>query len=324
MALGIGSILGGVGGAVGGLVNLFGSGKDDDAARARAQALEVWKDLQGPSFSNREIVAPELQFISRVDPENYQAALPEEVVQGDTSAIRGNQVSALKALEAISRGDDPAFEMKAAQTQDAIAQELARAQAGAERDLARRGRSGGAATRAAFQALSSGALGDLGRSLAIDQQNQRLAATQALGSLATNARTGDESLSLANAGSANRFNELIAGMETQARRDAAGTNNQFNLRNADERQRLSDANQLLRHETNVGNLERFNELAQRRADFDLNRAAGSAGQLNRNASAFDRENANQQQSIAGLGAGLGGTVGSLFQLFGGGGKKKGS
>src|SRR5690606_24522909 len=85
----------------------------------------------------------------------------------------------------------------------------------------------------------------------------------------------------------------------------ADARNQANLRNASERQRVSDTNALLRQETAADNLNRRNDLASRRADYRLNKTAGVTGQLGTLARRDDAEKDALQRNLSTVARGFG-------------------
>lgn len=302
-----------------GLANLLGAGGRGGEEEAR-RALALWAGLRDPNFDFSDITPAELEFISQVSPETYEAAVPASAALAQQGATRSDQVSALRYLQDVQRQGMPLADRLAAESAaDALAREHARAQEGVISDLAARGRLGGGTELQARLMAGQGnaaLAGELGRGLAMDALNRRYGAALDAGGLASGIRSQDEALSARNADSINRFNELVASLRTGANRYAADAANATNLRNASERQRIADTNALLRQDTARDNLERRNNLAAMLADFDLQRTAGMTGQLGQLSHRMDARRAAKEKNIFEIGRGFGAALDSALGMAG--------
>lgn len=301
-----------IGSAVGGIAGLFmGGGGDEEAEKA----LQLWLNLQDPTFDFTQLTPAELHFVSQVDPQFYEAVIPEEVKLAQQGATRQDQMGSLAYLKDVQQtGLTEADRLQAQEAMNAIAREQGRGQQAVMRDLAMRGRMGPGHELAARQLAAQGDIGlqaEMGRGLALDAINRKYNAALDAADLAGQVRYQDESLSAYNANATNRFNELVSQMQTDAAKYAADTQNQTNLRNAEEQQRISDSNQLLAYENQLGNLNRYNQLQQQMYNNQLTQAAGATGQYNQLAG---REDAGRSANVQNL-ATVGGAAGSLAEYL---------
>jgi len=311
----------GVYSAAAGIANLFGAG-GRGGEREEREALALWQALQDPNFDWSELTPAQLQFISEVAPEVYDAVVPEGAATAAEGATRADQMRSLGYLQQVQREGMPlADRLAAQQATDAVAAEAGRAQEAVLRSLAERGRlSGGNELQARLLASQgTGQLAaDMGVGLAQDAINRRYGAALDAGGLASGIRSQDEALAAENAAMINRFNEMAANLQTDAARYAADARNQASFRNQAERQRIADTNALLRQETQASNLDRRNALASALAGFQFDKTAAQTGQLGNLATRMDARRAAREQNIYNIGRGWGQAVDSALGMALGG------
>ncbi len=305
----------GAGGLVGGLANLFGGSGDDPAQGYLLQSLELLQQIQDPAFDFSDLTAPQLQFIAEVDPQTYEARVPEEVKIIAESEARASEERALMGLEDIATGGIPLVDRLAEQSAvEAIAGEAGAAQEGVLSDLAGRGRlGGGTEVQARLEAdrdLNS-LRATIARELAQDRALRRMDAIGASGQLAGQIRGGDIAREAENAAMINRMNQFIGSLQTDAERFAAQQETANRVREAEGRQRVSDVNRLTAYDVDRENIERRNALQEAIKNFQLRRAGHEVSALGDFGTSRRLERASRERNIENILGSAGGLVGGL-------------
>lgn len=313
----LGSALGGVGGAIGNIAILAGAaGRSGD--REAREALRLWQELQDPNFDWREITPAQLQVVAEIDPQFYEAVVPDEVKTAAFGAGRGDQLESLAYLGDVRREGLPLVDrLEAQDATDAIATESGRARDAVTRALAERGRlSGGQEIEARILAGQGDRdlLAKMGSNLARDRVDRRYGAALDAGALGGQVRGADELSERFNADQINRFNAYVADRLTEAQRFGAEERSRAEAYNTENRQRVADTNQLLGQRSRETNLDRHNQLAGALSDFQLARTAGASNQWNELARRRDARQAARAGAIRGIGQGGGQGLGGLFSL----------
>lgn len=313
----------GLGGAIAGIINLL---RDDDAGERELEAaLRAIQSVGDPAFDFSTLTPPVLRLIAKLDPVTFQAQIPPEVQQIALSDVRPDQIRALQGLQIIAtQGQTPAEKLAAQQAIDQIAGESQRATEALVRELGARGRLGGgveARLRIAGGEAAQGLAGELGRDLARQALERRFGALQAGGQLAGQIRGQDFQRGVANQQALQRFNEFVARQRQEAARFGAESRQRAQERNVGEAQRIAEANELLRAQTERENIERQNRLQQALRDFQLRRAGGEAGAFGDLGEFEQFREAAKRRNIRSIGEGLGGVLGTVGgSFFGGGGR----
>lgn len=326
-----GDIGAGIGSAVGSLAVLAGAG-GEGGKKYHKKALDVWRKLKDPNFDYSELSPPELQIVAEYFPEVYEAVLPQEVkLISDSPELRQAQLRGVARLERVAQEGLPTAERISAQeATDAISREHQRGTSATLQDLGeRQALSGGDEVQARLAAGqgTTNLAGSLGRNLVRERMLSRLAGTTAAANLAGDVRTQDVSTQAANASYVNRFNELLANLQTNAAQYGAGARERATFANAAERQRVGDFNEQANTMTRLENINRANTLKQSLFNSQLARSRGLSGALSDYGGVEDTERAAREMNIMGLGKGIGqaggGAVdmaaGGAFKGFGGGG-----
>ena len=312
----IGDIGAGIGGAIGGIAVLAGAGgKGGD--KYYKQALSVWRKIQDPNFDFRDLTAPELKIFGEVFPEVYEAIVPAEVRQiADSPEMRAAQIQGLGQIQEAGREGLPLVDRIAAQKiQDRMAMEGKRSGDAVIRDLAQRGQLCGGEEVVARMAGGQQAMnmaGQMGADLAQEAALNRIRFAGAGAELAGNIRGQDVSTQAQNANMMNRFNELVANMQTQAARDAAQTRSQAQQYNVGTRQRIGEENIMNRYGTQLENLTRKNQLEQALFGARMSKASGLSEALQRYGLKKDQDKAARERNIQQLGSSIGQVGGGLL------------
>ena len=229
------------------------------------------------------------------------------------SPLRANQIGALSALETIGAEGMPlADRLTAERMTTEAAKEAGRGKAALRAALAARGRLGGGLELQA-QTLADQEMADMygtmGRDLATDALARKKQALLEAGQLSTAGREQDATRARVNAEMSNRFNEFVSNLKTDQAKYAADVTNTFKEREADERQRISDANRLMEYDVARDNLDRFNMLQRDISDFRLDRAGRTTGAYGDLATSERADKAAEERNIGTFAGGLGGAVG---------------
>lgn len=314
----LGSLLGGVGGAIGNIAVLAGAAGKGGLGEYK-QIPDLWRKLKESDFDFRSLSAPELQVLAQYSPELYQAVVPREFQQvQDSPGLRQTQMGALDRLQQASTGDLPILERQAQQqAQRGILGSYKTAQEDALQQLAQRGRLGAGdeiQARLAAGSQAQNLAADMGSQIAGDNANRRLGLQQTVGQMAGGLRGQDFQNRLANAEITNRFNELAAGYQNQAAQYNAGARERAQGAREGLKQNVADTNVMNRYGTTLENLNRQNALRDQLFGQQVTKTQGLSGALGQLGWAKDAEKAAKAQAIRGIGQGLGQTAGGLGGL----------
>lgn len=301
--------LGSLGGGIGGLIGAAGAGEGGRGTLNWIASL--WKKLQTPNFDVRALSPPELKIFAEMAPETYNAVVPDEVkLATEGPEGRTAQLKSLNYLQGVQENGLPVSERIAADNaQRAMAQEAGREQANVLSGMAARGRAGGGTELAA--ALGGGQRqAELARGLGSDltQQiiNARLQAAGQVGTLASGMRAADIGASQYNAGSTNRFNEIVASGRMRAAADAAAARERAQGFNVGQRQNVGEANVLNAYKNNVRNQEYPNTMAQQGFENQVKKLGGQTSALQNLAALQEGRRAERISAGQQIGAGVGG------------------
>lgn len=302
---------------VGGLLGSDAASKERSAAqRARAEALAQFANIKLPTL--------EEQLYSLYDPEylgDYQAAMEAataigpsafENIQVDPALVQA-QMAALQQLSELGQTGLTQGEKAAAMELQREAAQQGRAQQNQiMQEMARRGMAGGgqelAAKLAASQA-SADRLSRHGNQLAQQAQARAMEAISQGGTMAGQVRgqSFDEQARAAQA--ADVLAQWAAQNRAGVQQRNVGSQNQAQLRNLQERQRLGEA------KTGNRNIEvqRRATLPAEQFDRELALASARAGVQGGQASASDKYAAERASMWSGIGSGVGQGFASLMK-----------
>lgn len=312
-----GGLGGGIGGALGGIIALA---TDKGIPSEYEQIVDLWFDLQSPTFDMRDLNPAQLNIVSQVSPQAYSAIVSQPVsLAADSREGRDAQVGTLGYLERVQREGLPLGERLAAkQQQEALASERSRGDEAIMENLASRGRLGGGseiAARAALGQHATNLASAQGDQLAMAAIQNRMGASLARGQLGSSLRGQDQANAQFNANAMNRFNEWVSGLQTGAAQYGAQERGRAQTANAGNRQRVADFNELSAYENRAGNLDRRNTLTQQSFGNDIARLGGLSNALGTLGGAKDAHEAARQQNIRGIGQGVGQAAGGAFGGF---------
>ena len=288
---------------------------DEQAAKERANALQMWLDTNIPDIESQKIYLERLKSQGQLDPETEQAYLQQQSEMASITTdprLKEAQLGALSKLQQI--GDEGGMLLEDKANLNKITADNAAAEQGQRgailQNMQSRGMGGsgmemaanlanqqGAATRAANQSMSVAGMAQQ-RALDSIMKGGQLGGEmrgQEFGEAARKAEAQD---------AINRFN-------TQNRSDVQQRNvasrNDAQRYNLGESQRIADANVGLGNQQDVHN----KGLAQQRYNNELSRTAGATGQYNTNANATA---AKGQADAAMIGA-VGQTIGKVGTAY---------
>jgi len=313
-----GGLGGGIGGAIGGIAVLAGAGgKGGD--RYYREAVQVIRAIQDPNFDFRQLTPPQLQILAEIDPQTYEARVPEEVkLIADSTELRGAQVRGVQKYEEAGREGLPLQERLAAQgIQEQAASEASRMNESVLRDMAQRGGAGGGAEIAARMQANQGAANrasQMGSDLALEAARNRLMFSGEAANMAGQVRGQDVDLRARNAASTNQFNQNLANMLTERNRYAADSRQQAQGYNVQQRQGIGEQNVLNRYNTQLQNLNRKNQLEQQLFGARLDKATTLANALGRRGLQKDQDKAAKEEAIQNIGSGVGQIAGGAYGL----------
>lgn len=306
---------GGIGSLVGGGLLLAGAA-GEGGEKYYKQALELWEKLQEPNFDFRELSAPELKMLAEMTAQTYEGETAAPVTQVEGSPeMRESQMRALAQMEEMAREGLPLEDRLAAEGAQRQVMEGARAPGQSlARELRARGRTGGteAVLRSAQNQQSSNLARDLGSDLQRQALQRRLMAAEQSGSFAGATRGQDIMLSQSRADVANRYNEFLSGLRTQAARDAAGARERAQGYNVGTTQRIGDTNVMNRYGTQLSNLQRTNQLEQAKFGASLQKTQGLAGAYTGFGQYEDAERDRRAQAIQQMATGAGSAAGPFM------------
>lgn len=309
-----------IGSAIAGLMtNIAEGSRADPAEEAIREAMELLARVREPNFDFRQLTPAQLQVVSQWDPEFYEAVVPDEVKLIAESAARSDQIGALEAVKQIAAEGLPLADRLAAErSTDAIAQEATRAQDAILENLAARGRLGGGAEVAARmvgdQSLSQ-MRGEMGRGLAEEALQRRLAALGQQAGMAGDIRGQDFARSARNADLINNFNQYVANVKTRQAQNRADLLNRQREYEAGERQRVSDFNRLEAADTEAENLQRWNALQSELGDFRLRKAGAQQPGYSALSESLRATDAARRLRNRELAQGVGSAVGGLMDYW---------
>lgn len=309
----IGDIGAGLGGAIGSIAVLAGAGgKGGD--KYYKEALNVIRAIQDPNFDFRQLTPPQLQILAEIDPQTYEARVPDEVkLVADSPELRAAQIRSVQGLEEVGREGLPLEERMAAQgIQDQMAQEAARSNDAVLRDLAARGQAGGGteiAARLQANQYAANRANQAGSDLARDAALNRIRFGQEAGEAAGQLRGQDIDLRARNASATNQFNQNIANMITERNRAAAEERARAQTANAMQRQQIGEQNVMNRYGTQLENLNRKNMLEGSLFGARMSKATALANALGRRGLQKDQDKAAREEAIMNIGQGVGRAAG---------------
>lgn len=319
-----GDVLGGAGGAAGGLVGLAAMGP---GGRNRyRQAIGEWEDLEGflPEYDMADVPAPHLQFAGEMEPQLYDANVPQELaLMEDSPEARQQQTASLNRLGMYRDEGLPMLDrVRALKTQRMLQDEVGRQFDAGRASLAARGRlSGGLGSSlgAARGQTAADLARDMGEDLIAQQIQQQYRATLAADEAASRLRQQDMNLSGNRADATNRFNEMVSNMynqASQANQQQRGAAEAYNVGN---QQRLGEQNQLNQYNARLNDIDRQNQLRGQSFQDRFSTTAGKTGALQDYGRAKYGEQAAKLHNISQIGRGLGQSAGGAldFAFMGG-------
>lgn len=313
----IGSLLGGVGNLAGGIAVLAGAagpGGEREFKKAVAAIRGTPEDL---NFDMSSVTPEELRLVAEYFPETYNAVVPQEAALAqDSMPGRDAQLYVMEELRRRAQGGEPLGERLANQdAQNRMAAELGRNQQNLVNALQQRGRLGPGAyfdARAGFGQEAANLARDMSSDLVRQNIATRLGALRSMGDVAAQERGQTIGLEEGRSNAINRLNEFVANMLTGQNRYAADAQNQANLYNVGERQRLADTNAQNRQALNIRNQDTQNQLRLQQGQYGLSRAELLAQQLQALGGAKYAEQAARSQTLQSLGSGFGQGGGGLL------------
>lgn len=315
-------LAGGLGELTGSIVGLATMGKG--GKKELKEAVELYKKIKDPDFDKSKLQQEQLVLLAKYYPETYEAEIPNEVkVAQDSPELRKAQMDGIANLTQLSKEGLPTLERAMVEeTQGKLAGEVSRARKQALRNLQETGRmSAGTELAAGLAGAQQGS--NLARQQGTDvvraALENRLNATSQLAQQAGQARQQDISLSQQQADTINRYNQWVSALQTQAAQDAANNRNAAQLRNVSEAQRVAEQNATNKMAMAQYNQQNQNQLAQALAQFQLQKAAGTAGALGNLSQAKYAEQAQRLAAAKGIGKGIGTTAGGVADIFTSGG-----
>ena len=305
----------GVGGLVGGIAVLAGAaGKG--GRRDTNNALKAWKKLELSDFDYSALTPPELQLIGEYFPETYDAIVPAEFKMVERPETYTDERSALSQLKALSEtGEADIDRIQRLEVMDDIARQQSMGREDALRDLARRGQySGGDALRARLSsnAAASDAASQMGRGVIADRANRRMQAVRDYGAYAGDVSGRDLEREYQNQAAQNQYNTLWANLQNDQARYNAGERSFAQQQNLGRAREVGDLNTLNRYQTQLENLNRYNDLKSLAFNERYNKTAGLAGGYLNRANLKERERAQKAAAYYGIGSGLGGAGGAAI------------
>lgn len=319
MALGVG-LGAGLSDLVGGIINL--ADPDKGGKKYAKQALELWRALQEPQYSEEVIPWQQLLLQGELSPETYEAIIGGPVAQiSEDPALRESQLRSLLGMEQVAREGLPLQDrLLADEAQRSVAGEFGRANESILRNLAARGRAGGG-TELAARMQASGAGAELARGMGSDLAMQaiqnRLMGLGESSRMAGEVRGMDAETAALNAQMQNRYNEIFSAMRTQAAENAARQRQQAQLYNLGQRQRLHEANVLGGYQSRLGERGRLDDLQDRLFSARMNKIQGQTGALGEVSRQQMAREMAKQQNVRSTAGGVGSILDSILQAKGG-------
>lgn len=309
------SVGAGLGGAIGaGLGFAFasrGGRKEMQAARA------VWEKLKVSDFDFTQLQPYELKVMAEQMPQVFEAYAPPEIQQmvanPQYTQVQNQAIGQLQGA-ANQGGLTPAEQFAAEGIQEQTGRSMRDANQSVMRNLAERNMGGGgleASLRLQANANEAQAGSDATRALQADAVSQRRNAMLQSAGLASQAQGQNIDLQAMNAQLQARHNEIVAGMQNQAREYAAGARERTQAANVGTMQRTAEENQRAAYDTRAANLERKNRLKQLQFGQNLSKTEGISNAYTREAALREAGRQNQIAGATQAGAGLGSALGSF-------------
>lgn len=313
----------GIGSALGGIAVLAGAA-GDGGKRQYKKNMQMWEDLVRylPEYNQTKTDAPEMFSTGQAVGESYDPYIqgPNQVAQ-DSPEVRQKILQALGRLQGVSEQGLPLQDrIQAQEAQGALSQQSSRNQEAILRNLQERGRLGGGDEIAA-RMIGNQQSADMARGMGADLAQQsianRLDATYGTAQMGQGLRGQDFGISSDRTGAMNRFNEWASQLGTQARAQAAGSNERAQNYNLQNTQRLADTNVGAQYNNQLGNINRENQLKSQAYDDRYRQTSGASGGILKYAGYKDAEQKARENAIMGIGEGVGSAVGGAFGGFGG-------
>src|SRR6056297_712372 len=273
---------------------------NNEAARERfLQVAELLDKVQQPNFNYRSLAPEEFSVVGEFAPQvaQYVAEQDPTFVRGiseDAKQSREVQKQVLRDFLESARGEDVQSQIEAQRAVDRTLQTSRGIDEQILQSMARRGAAGSGlelAARLAGAQRGTSQLAQAQQQAASDAARRRLQALAQSGSMAGDIRREEIGREKTNADILNAFNRRSAARLQEQRRYAAGLQNQSQLRNLQERQRVDEKNVAQRNLTDRAERDRLDRMERERADFDMRRAQTLAG-----AAPQDRYQANPDMS----------------------------
>lgn len=308
---GVGSILGGVAGLA-----LAGSGGE----KYLKEAADAMRQLKQSDFDYTKLSAPQLQMIQKVYPQVYSAVVPKEAqtITGDAGAQAAQQQVLGQYGQIAQQGLPVGEKLAAEQAQQSTGAELGRAQQAIRSNMAARGQLGSGQdlmSRLAGAQQGVGLAAQQGKDLASLGESNKLQGMSAEAALAGQMRGQTTSEQGQNADIMNRYNQLIAQMQTQAAQENAAAQERAQGYNVGTQQRISETNPMLAYSTNLENINRANNLKNMSFNQGLQKATGLSNVLGKLAQETDQQRQQKIQAATQIGSGVGGLGENLFSAF---------
>lgn len=267
---GAGAAMGGIPGAIAGGVGGFVLGEDDKSADIYNQMIEEAKRIPLPTLRQ---YFPELyQQVVAINPELEQAVTlgPSQMAGiGTDPALRQAQLNALGKLQEIGENGMTASDRAAyARMESDINTNLQGQQGAIMQNLAARGMAGGGSELVARQLATQQAANrqaQLGMDLRAQAEQRALQALIQGGQLAGNMQTQDFQQKSAQAQAADAIAKFNAQNTQAVRGNNVNRTNDFRMHEAQERQRIADANTGVRNDAQQYN----NNLPQQNYENEL-------------------------------------------------------
>lgn len=314
-----GSIIGGLGSAIGNIAILAGAAGDGGEDTLK-KMVRLWQKLETPDYDMRDLDPEELKIVAEFFPNVYEAAIPDEVkTVADSPEIRDAQTRGLAHIERVAREGLPLAERLSAQRQGrALAAESSRVQGGIVRGLQERGRAGGGTELQARLAGSQQAgevAGAMGSDLMARAEQNRIQAAQDMVNAATGIRGQDIALRQSNASMINRFNEFVSQAMNQARQYGAGAQERAQAYNVGTRQGIDDQNVSTRNYFAERNQNNRNQLLGQGYQDELARLGGLSSALGQQAQGEYAEQAARAQALRSIGQSGGQAAGGAYDWY---------
>lgn len=282
------------------------------SAAERDRMQEVIDKLQSPNFNPQDFTSEEYSIAAKYVPDvaKFIEEKAPETVKATAAGEAGReaQLSALGRLKNLSEtGEDVQSQvMRQRALGDAAAQNQAQ-QATIQQNAAQRGVGGSGMEFLQAMMNQQGSNQSASRNAqdaAMDSYRNKLSAMKDSASLGGQIRDSDVSEQARNAGIINDYNQRKTAEANRYAQYVANANNQGNLYNLNNQQRVADANTGLRNSDLARKQGRGDMIEKERYNADMNKANMNIGQGGRNIEGINQAANGRAQAIQGVQQGV--------------------